>query len=62
MRKGPLDNTVPEQGTTLAIILLAVVCLLAGIVIRSLRAEWKREREEAGNAPPPEPGGDGPVR
>jgi hypothetical protein len=61
MRPRSLDRFAVDQNTTLVIVILGVVCLLAGIVIRSLRAEWKREREEAANPPPPETGG-GPVR
>jgi hypothetical protein len=51
MRPRPLDNFVPEQDTTLWIVLAAVVCLVLGILARALWAERKKEREQGNDRP-----------
>jgi hypothetical protein len=49
-----LDDYVLPKDVTLWIVLLAALGLIVGIVIRAMRAEWKREREEQ-ERPPQEP-------
>ena len=49
-----LDDYVLPKDVTLWIVLLAALGLIVGIVIRAMRAEWKREREEQEH-PPKEP-------
>jgi preprotein translocase subunit YajC len=41
-----LDTLVPDQSTSLWILLVAAVALILGIAIRAWRAELKREKEE----------------
>jgi hypothetical protein len=49
-----LDDYVLPKDVTLWIVLLAALGLIVGIVIRAMRAEWKREREEQ-DRPPKDP-------
>jgi hypothetical protein len=46
MRPRSLDNSIPDQSVSLWIVVGVVVCLIVGIVLRALLAEWKREREQ----------------
>jgi membrane protein implicated in regulation of membrane protease activity len=55
MRRRSLDSFVLPQDVTLWIVLAAAVGLILGIVVRALRAERKREQEEANKRSADEP-------